>query len=315
MLKDLRAFGILGMNERIREYILLHNPRRLLPQVDNKIVTAQLVQKHQIPMPEQILSIKRHGDLRYLHRFLPEQKSFVAKPSRGAMGNGVLIVEKQEWNADLSDASMTTPRDEKLSLKDFKYYLSDILSGLYSLDGMPDDVIIQEKLEIHPAFANFSFRGIPDIRVIIYKGFPVMAMIRLATSGSGGRANLHQGAVGSGINIATGAVTYSVHQNRRVELHPDFKSPLSDLKIPQWREILLLSARCFDAIPLGYMGVDIVIHKAGHPLLLEMNARPGLSIQIANQRGLKPRLQRVTDFKGSLSAEERVEWSQSAFDR
>jgi len=41
---------------------------------------------------------------------------------------------------------------------------------------------------------------------------------------------------------------------------------------------------------LGYLGVDIVLDKAYGPMLLELNARPGLAIQVANQAGLRQRL-------------------------
>ena len=44
---------------------------------------------------------------------------------------------------------------------------------------------------------------------------------------------------------------------------------------------------------LGYVGVDMVIDRDRGPLILEMNARPGLNIQIANRSGLKPRLSRI----------------------
>jgi hypothetical protein len=41
------------------------------------------------------------------------------------------------------------------------------------------------------------------------------------------------------------------------------------------------------------MGVDIVLDQNLGPLILEMNARPGLAIQIANQAGLQTRLDKV----------------------
>lgn len=47
---------------------------------------------------------------------------------------------------------------------------------------------------------------------------------------------------------------------------------------------------------LGYIGVDIVLDRDLGPLVLELNARPGLSIQLANKIGLLPRLQRIENF-------------------
>ena len=47
------------------------------------------------------------------------------------------------------------------------------------------------------------------------------------------------------------------------------------------------------AVGLGYIGVDIVVDVNEGPMLLEANARPGLAIQIANGRGLLPRLEAI----------------------
>ena len=45
------------------------------------------------------------------------------------------------------------------------------------------------------------------------------------------------------------------------------------------------------------MGADIAIDRDHGPVFLELNARPGLSIQIANLDGLLGRLQRVEGLK------------------
>jgi hypothetical protein len=44
---------------------------------------------------------------------------------------------------------------------------------------------------------------------------------------------------------------------------------------------------------LGYLGVDIVLHPEKGPQVLEINAEPGLTIQLANMAGLRKRLDRV----------------------
>jgi hypothetical protein len=41
------------------------------------------------------------------------------------------------------------------------------------------------------------------------------------------------------------------------------------------------------------LGIDFLIDKDKGPLIVELNARPGLSIQIANRAGLKKRLERI----------------------
>jgi hypothetical protein len=80
----------------------------------------------------------------------------------------------------------------------------DILEGAYSLGNVPDSAFIEEFVGRHKAFRRYAYRGTPDIRVIVYNKVPVMAMLRLPTKESGGRANLHRGAIAAGIDMATG---------------------------------------------------------------------------------------------------------------
>lgn len=311
----LKTAGILGINRRIGQYILPHNPRKKYPLVDNKILSAKILQEASIPTPENFLIISSFGDLKHLPSELKGLDDFVVKPAHGAMGNGILIIEKILWPESGNEQEVTfqTTRQNQLGLNDFRYYLSGILSGLYSLNGMPDSIIIQERLKIHHELERYSYRGIPDIRVIVYKGFPVMAMIRFPTQSSGGRANLHQGAVGCGIKMDTGKLTYAVCSNRLMTNHPDTGLVFTDLVIPYWQEVLCIAAQCFEVTEMGYLGVDIVIDPVKGPMLLEMNARPGLSIQTANMEGLVPRLEKIELAPPNLAAVERVKYSQQLF--
>ena len=67
-----------------------------------------------------------------------------------------------------------------------------------------DYAIIEKRVVVDPVFEEVSYEGIPDIRIISLLGYPAMAMVRLPTRLSGGKANLHQGAIGVGVNLATG---------------------------------------------------------------------------------------------------------------
>lgn len=51
------------------------------------------------------------------------------------------------------------------------------------------------------------------------------------------------------------------------------------------------------------------------PLMLEMNARPGLQIQMADRTGLKKRFERIDHAPAHVfsSPEARVEWAMSVF--
>ena len=65
---------------------------------------------------------------------------------------------------------------------------------------------------------------------------------------------------------------------------------------------------------LGYQGVDIVLDKDMGPLILELNARPGLNIQIANRAGLLLRLEAVERHRDSLgSISDRVAFARENF--
>ncbi len=172
-----------------------------------------------------------------------------------------------------------------------------MLSGLYSLAGQRDRVVVEYYVRCDPELAKISYRGVPDIRMIVFRGFPLMAMIRLPTHLSDGRANLHQGAVGVGIDLATGETLQGVQEDRRIDEHPDTGHPLAGIFMPAWDQILEMAARCFEMTGLGYLGVDIVVDRDLGPLILELNARPGLAIQIANGSGLRHRLQAVAELQ------------------
>ena len=99
----------------------------------------------------------------------------------------------------------------------------------------------------------------PDIRVIVYRGYPAMAMVRLPTRASDGKANLHQGAVGAGVDMSGGRTLTGVLGNDIVDEHPDTGALIAGLQIPHWDFILQSSARGYEVTGLGYLGVDMVI--------------------------------------------------------
>ena len=108
-----------------------------------------------------------------------------------------------------------------------------------------------------------------------------------------GRANLHQGALGIGIDIATGRTVRAVHHGKPVDHHPDLGIHLIGIQMPQWDKILDIAVTCQEMTGLGYLGADIMIDETLGPLMIEVNARPGLAIQMANGVGLLRRLEPV----------------------
>ncbi len=299
---ELKKMGVLGMNYRNYELIGKNNPRHLYPLVDNKVKTKELAEKVGIKTPKVIGIIHYQHEVKELLQKLEHKKSFVIKPAQGSGGKGILVIKKRTTNY------FKTSSDKVLSYNQVYQHISNILSGLYSLGGKNDIAIIEEMVQFTTVFENFSFKGVPDVRIIVYKGYPILAMTRLATKESGGRANLHQGAVGVGLDLKTGAASYAVHHNKSIEIHPDTKSVLSDLKIPYWEDHLLIAAKAYEMTGLGYLGADIVIDKNKGPMLLELNARPGLAIQIANQIGLKKKIKPVKRYPVGLTPQERVDF-------
>src|SRR5205085_1087492 len=139
----------------------------------------------------------------------------------------------------------------------------------YSLGGRPDNALVQERVHLHSAFKPVSYKGIPDIRIILYRNVPAMAMLRLPTKASGGRANLHQGGIGAGVDLESGISIHAVQQDRSLRVHPDTGHSLIGIRVPRWRQVLDMACRVAEAVRLGYLGVDIVVDPVGGPMLLE----------------------------------------------
>ena len=176
---------------------------------------------------------------------------------------------------------------------DLDYHLSTILSGLYSLGGQVDSAIVEQRIIMHPAMERIAVGGTPDVRVILYRNVPVMAMVRLPTIQSEGRANLHQGAAAAAVHLVTGRTFGGVCNNRMITRHPDTGELIGGLEIPGWRDLLAAAMKLADALEMGYIGVDFVVDAKIGPVVLEANARPGLAIQVAHRIGLLPRLKLI----------------------
>ncbi|HLC38778.1 MAG TPA: sugar-transfer associated ATP-grasp domain-containing protein [Patescibacteria group bacterium] len=282
--------NLLGMNSRNLLFIAPSNPRRLKRLVDNKLLTKQILKRAHLSAPKiyQVFESKKDLD-NFDWKSLPN--SFVIKPARGFGGEGILVVfgkKKHGWSKQ--DSS-------EINISDIKMHILDILDGNFSMNNAPDTAFIEQKVKTHRFFKRISFRGTPDIRVIVYNKIPVMAMLRLPTRDSGGRANIHQGAVAVGVEIASGITTRAWWKNRTIRYFPGTKRKLNGLKIPEWEQILYLASEAQQAVGLGYLGVDIVLDREDGPQILELNARPGLAIQLANLSPLKRRLERVEDLK------------------
>ncbi len=307
-LRRLRERGVIGLNGRNLDYISRYNARQLYPLVDDKYLTKQLALRAGVAVPELYAMVEIQRQALDIPRLTEGKRGFAVKPSMGSGGEGVIIITGPAKDG------FRRSNGEIISREDLNYHISRILAGVYSLGGQPDKALVEYRVDPSPVLADVSYLGVPDIRIIVFLGVPVMSMARLPTRSSQGRANLHQGAIGVGIDIATGATLSGVWRNEIIFEHPDMGCPIVGINIPDWDQLLLLASRCFDLTGLGYQGVDIVLDKQKGPLLLELNARPGLAIQIANNYGLLPRLKMVECEATALkTAEERVDFAKQKF--
>ena len=312
-LRALNRVGVLGMNRRNVDYISRYNSRDLFPLVDNKLLTKKLALENDLQVPGLIGVIEEQSDVRSLDAMLEGRQGFCLKPAKGSGGKGILVI----LDTQIRDGEkfFKKTNGDWIQLENLKRHATNILAGLHSLGGAIDTVLVEELIRLDPLFNDYSYEGIPDVRVIVFRGVPVMAMMRLSTASSNGKANLHQGAVGVGIDMSSGKAINAVQKDHSVSKHPDTKKDLTELKIPQWHDLLALACQCADLTGLGYLGVDLVIDEELGPSLLELNARPGLSIQIANYAGLLPRLRKIEEIAriDRKPVLERVKFAQEHF--
>ncbi|MDL0430323.1 alpha-L-glutamate ligase-like protein [Marinobacter sp. TBZ242] len=304
----LNRLGMLNMNRRNVDYIARYNSRESYPLVDNKLRTKLVVAEYDVRTPRLLQVVRQQHEIPHFRQMADDLNGFAIKPAKGSGGKGITVITGRDGDEYIkaSGARVSAPYLER--------HLSNILAGLYSLAGTPDVAIVENLVESIPALARYSFQGVPDIRIVVFQGYPVMAMLRLATTASDGKANLHQGAVGVGLNIANGHSLNAVQFNRPITLHPDTGLALENIAIEDWQEMLVMASRCYEATGLGYMGVDLVVDVNEGPLLLELNARPGLAIQMANGRGLLPRLRQIESLrKPHFTPEDRAAFAMETF--
>ncbi|MCX6734949.1 MAG: DUF1704 domain-containing protein [Candidatus Peregrinibacteria bacterium] len=287
--------GILGINARNLLYMRPYNPKKAVKLADDKIKTKQFLSARDIPVPKLYGIIRDTIELeKFDFNALPD--SFALKPNTGYGGEGIIPV------TEVKDGYYYTAGGTKLSKEEMKDHIRDILDGRFSISNVSDFAFFEQYIEADERIGKYSYEGLPDIRVIVHNLIPVMAMLRLPTKESKGKANLHIGAVGIGIDIAKGQTTHISYKNRIIEELPDGMGSIKGLNIPFWDQILTIASTVQLVTNLGYMAVDICIDKNTGPVLLEINARAGLGVQIANLAPLRKRLERIEGVKVTTPA-------------
>lgn len=282
------------MNARNLDYVRPYNLKKARLVADDKLLSKRLLKKAGLPVPKLIAKIKNIEELeKFDWSSLPS--SFALKPNGGFGGEGIIVVYGKKKNGE---DRWIRANGSTVSIEDLKSHIRNIIDGAFSLSNTPDVAFFEERLTLLKLFKPYSFKGIPDIRIIVFNKVPVMAMLRLPTKESGGKANLQQGGIGVGIDLATGTTTTAIHgKGGLIDYVPKTRLLLSGIKIPYWKDILRFAIQAQEVSGLGFLGADISIDKERGPVFLELNARPGLSIQIANMAGLKERLEKVKSLK------------------
>ncbi len=285
-LRRLRA-EVLGLNRRNHAYLFAYNVRDRHRLVDDKLATKRTLAAGDVPTPALHDVCTAPWQVRALGGRLAEATDFVLKPARGAGGAGIVVVVGRDGERFVKASGVVLGR------RDLEAHAYDVVGGAYSVGGREDALLVEERVVPDAVLGALAYRGVPDVRVLVFRGVPVLGMLRLPTRRSDGRANLHLGGVGVGVELASGRTTFAVAGGRPVGAHPELGTALGGLVVPAWDEMLTLAVRAADAVGLGFVGVDVVLDARRGPLVLELNARPGLTIQLANRRGLRPLLDAV----------------------
>jgi alpha-L-glutamate ligase-like protein len=280
---------LVGMNKRNLRYVYNYNERKHFPLVDNKLLSKELFSKHLIPHPKTIIRVKAFYEIESAMEHLADFDEAVIKPARGSGGGGIMVLKRDNAR------NWVTPSGQLQSHRHIARHLADIIFGSFSFGGSEDAAIIEELIHQHYVFDTIYSRGVSDIRIIMLNNQCVLAMLRLPADTSDGKANLHQGGIGVPIDLATGRTGQGLCRGKRLDHHPDTGQPLSNILLPYWQDILKISTQAAKCVPLNYIGVDLVLDEHLGPLVLELNARPGLQIQVVNHTPLGPLLTAIED--------------------
>lgn len=272
-------FDTLGINERNARLIYPNNKRKHYKLADDKVLSKSILERHQIPCAKTYSVIEKIGEIQKGWQDVQHYEKIAIKPANGSGGGGIKILKKDHSGNWLSSSKIVT--DEEIFL-----HMANIIMGRFSL-GSYDRVLIEECIEPHSFFQEIYPIGVPDFRVILLDKQPLMSMLRVPTHKSDGKANLHQGGLGIGIDMEKGTLLEAYDGEQYFQNHPDNNRLILGKKIPYWDQILEISKQTAEHFPLNYLGVDIVIDQKLGPLIMEVNVRPGLGIQLANKEGMK----------------------------
>ena len=157
---------MLGLNKRNGDYISRFNPRRLYPLVDDKLKTKRLALEAGIAVPQLYGVIETQHDIRTLPDIVRSHNEFALKPAHGSAGDGIVVIAGRSGNR------YRTIGGDILDEDFLSHHLSNAINGQFSLGGVQDVVIVEYMVRFSPLFERISYQGVPDIRVIVFRGVP-----------------------------------------------------------------------------------------------------------------------------------------------
>src|SRR5256712_734074 len=184
---------ILTMVVRNRDFVAKYNPTGVMARA-GKDAVRKLLQPYGIPVAQTYLTINRQGEMDSFRDWMSIHNTFAIKPDRGYGGGGILLLQKGGWDGGyyknigvLDVPPLECPFRPPLDGEDH------LDGGAWRLGGL----VAQDS-----SLRKIAPVGLADFRIISFLGYPVMAMMRIPTSSSGGKANLHSGAVAAGVQIS-----------------------------------------------------------------------------------------------------------------
>lgn len=282
-----RRDELIGINRRNVTLVYPNNPRRFYPEADDKLLAKALFEKAGVPVAPTVAVCEGLFQVPHVVEALLEESELVVKPASSSGGEGILVLKEL-----IEPGRWKRAGGREVTADDLRHHLAETVFGAYS-GALEDKAFVERRIFPHALFEELWRDGLCDVRIITLATVPIFAMVRVPTAMSGGRANLHQGGLGLAVDLDTGRTVRALHKKQWVERHPESGAALLGLELPDWPGILAVAKKAAAAVRLGYLGVDIVVDKDRGPLVLEVNARPGLEIQNVHGAGLGKALERL----------------------
>ena len=293
--------SILGLNYRNLK-LQVFNKKDAVNFANNKLKTKHFFSVRGIPVPKLMGIFKDREDVNKFD-FANLNKDFVIKPNQGSEGKGIIPFKERKGD------KFITVSNKEYTINELKNHIINITQGIYN-NGYKDIAFFEQRIKNSPELNKITYKGLPDVRVFCYNQIPIMAMLRVPTKESEGRANLAENAMAIGINLSNGEPNYYYYKGKISKKDPINKNPIK--KIPNFIRVLQVAVKCAQLSKLKLVGCDIAFNEKNEPCLIEINARPGLKIQLANKDSLKERINKIKDLKPK-SINESIEIAMSIF--